>query len=56
MEHYPEAVLCSLLVHSKFVFYLAGTKCTLYSDHKPPAPFFTTGMSSQVLDRWALEL
>ena len=36
--------------------YLAGTKCTLYCDHKPLAPFSTTGMSSPVLDRWALEL
>ena len=39
-----------------FAFYLAGTKCTLYCDQKPLAPFFTTGMSSPVLDRWALEL
>ena len=31
-------------------------ECTLYCDHKPLAPFFTTGMSSPVLDRWALEL
>ena len=37
-------------------FYLAGTKCTLYSDHKSLAPFFTTGMSSPVLDHWALKL
>ena len=37
----------------KFGFYLAGTKCTLYCDHKPLAPFFMTGMSSPVLDRWA---
>ena len=28
----------------------------LYCDHKPLTPFFTTGMSSPVLDRWALEL
>ena len=28
----------------------------LYSDHKPMAPFFTTGMSCPILDRWALEL
>ena len=28
----------------------------LYCDNKPLAPFFTTGMSSPVLDRWALEL
>ena len=41
---------------TKFAFYLAGTKCTLYCDHKPLAPFFMTGMSSPVLDRWALEL
>ena len=40
----------------KFAFYLAGTKCTLYCDHKPLAPFFMTDMSSPVLDRWALEL
>ena len=40
----------------KFALYLAGTKCTLYCDHKPLAPFFTMAMSSSVLDRWALEL
>ena len=40
----------------KSAFYLTGTKCTLYCDHKLLAPFFTTGMSSLVLDRWALEL
>ena len=38
------------------MFYFAGTKCTLYCDHKPLALFFTTCMSSQVLDCWALEL
>ena len=38
----------------KFAFYLAGTKYTLYCDHNPLTPFFTTGMSSPVLDRWAL--
>ena len=37
-------------------FYLAGTKYTLYCDHKPLAPFFTTGKSHPMLDRWALEL
>ena len=40
----------------KFSFYLSGTKCILYCDHKPLALFFTTGMSSPVLDHWALEL
>ena len=40
----------------KIAFYLGGTMCTLYSDHKPLAAFFTTDMSSPVLDRWALEL
>ena len=40
----------------KFAFYLSGANCTLYCDHKPLAPFFTMGMSSPVLDRWALEL
>ena len=40
----------------KFSFYLAGTKCTLYCDHKLLAPFFTTGVSSPVLNHWALEL
>ena len=34
----------------KFSFYLAGTKCTLYCDHKLLVPFFTTGMSSPVLN------
>ena len=28
----------------------------LYCDHRLLVPFFTTGMSSPVLDRWALEL
>ena len=40
----------------KFTFYLAGTKCTLYCDHKPLAPFLTTGLSSTMLYRWVLEL
>ena len=40
----------------KFAFNLTGANCMLYCDHKPLAPFFTTGMSSPVLDRWALEL
>ena len=40
----------------KSAFYLAGTKCMLYCDHKPLALFFTTDMSSPVLDRWALEV
>ena len=40
----------------KFAFYLAGTICTLYCDHKPLTPFFTTNMSSPMLDRWVLEL
>ena len=39
-----------------FSFYLAGTKCTLCCDHKLLAPFSTSGMSSPVLDHWALEL
>ena len=40
----------------KFSLYLASTKCTLYHDHKPLAPFLTTGMSNLVLDHWVLEL
>ena len=40
----------------KFSFYLAATKCILYCDHKPLTPFFTMGISSLVLDHWALEL
>ena len=28
----------------------------LYHDHKPVVPFFHTGMSSPILDRWALDL
>ena len=43
-------------LNQKFSFYLAGTKCTLYCDQKPLAPFFTMGMSRLVLDCWALEL
>ena len=39
----------------KCAFYLTGASCPLYCDHKPLAPFFTAGMSSTVLDRWALE-
>ena len=39
-----------------FAFYLAGTKCTLYCDHKPLAPFLMTGTSSPVHDRWPMEL
>ena len=40
----------------KFAFYLTGVDCTLYCDHIPLTPFFTTGMSSHILDQWALEL
>ena len=40
----------------KFAFYLTGTDFTLYCDHKPLTPFFTTEMSSHVLDWWTLEL
>ena len=40
----------------KFSFYLAGTKCILYCDHKLLAPFFTISMSSLLLDCWMLEL
>ena len=40
----------------KFFFYLTGIDCTLYCNHKPLTPFFMTGMSSHVLDQWALEL
>ena len=39
----------------KFSFYLAGTKCTLHCS-MPLASFFTTGMSSPILDLWAFEL
>ena len=41
---------------TKNCFFLTGASCMLYCDHKPLAPFFTTGMSSPSLDRWALEL
>ena len=41
---------------NKFSFYLTGAECTLYCDHKPLAPFLTTGMKSKTMDRWALEL
>ena len=40
----------------KFAFYLKGIDCTLYCDHKTLTTFFTTGMSSHVLDQWTLEL
>ena len=40
----------------KISFYLTGADCTVYCDHKLLTPFFTTGMSSHVLDHWALEL
>ena len=40
----------------KFSFDLEGSKFTLYCDHKPLAPFFTTGMSSPVLNYCSLEL
>ena len=56
MEYHAEGVLCGLAIHPKIAFYLMGANCTLYCDHKPLALFFTTGMSSSVLDRWALEL
>ena len=42
--------------NKKFSFYLASTKCMLYCDHKPLTLFITSGMSSPVLDHWALEL
>ena len=41
---------------NKFSFYLTGAECTLYCDHKPLAPFLTTGMKSKTMDRWALKL
>ena len=40
----------------KFSFYLTGTDCTLYCNHKPLTPFFMTGMSSHFIDQWELEL
>ena len=40
----------------KFSFYITGAECILYCDHKPLAPFLMTGMKSQTMDRWALEL
>ena len=55
MEHHT-GVFCSLLIHPNIAFYPTGTSYTLYSDHKPLALFFPTGMSSTVLDRWALDL
>ena len=40
----------------KLSFYLTGTDCTLYCNHKPLTRFFMTDISSHVLDHWALEL
>ena len=56
MEYYAEGVLCGLPIHQKIALYLTGASCSLYCDHKPLALFFTTGISSPVLERWALEL
>ena len=56
VERLPKGVICSLWSIQKLSFYLAGTKCTLYCNHKPPDSFFTTGMSSPLPDCWALEL
>ena len=56
MEYNSEGVLCSLLISSKFAFYLTGIECILYCDCKPLAAFLPTGMSSDMLDRLALEL
>ena len=56
MEHYTKGMVCTLQISSKFSFYLTGTDCTLYCDHKPQTPFFTTGMLSHALDQWTLEL
>ena len=39
---------------NKFSFYLTGTECILYCDHKPLAQFLMTGMKT--MDRWALKL
>ena len=36
--------------------YYASAECMLYCNHKPWAPFFTTGMASPTLDMWAQEL
>ena len=56
MEYHAKRVLCSLPIIPKFAFYLAGMECMFYCDHKSLAPFFTTGMSSPMLDRWTVEL
>ena len=39
-----------------FAFYLTGTDCTLYCNHKPLTLFFATGIFSNVSDWWTLEL
>ena len=56
LEHYTKSMLCSLQIGSKFAFFLTSTDCTLYCDLKLLTLIFTTGMSSHVLDCWALEL
>ena len=57
VEHYPTGLLCSLSVHSKiFILPSRHEIHTAPCDQKPLALFFTTGMSSPVLDCWALEL
>ena len=56
LEYNTERMLCSLQIHTKAFIFQTGAECTLYCDHKPLAPFLTTGMLSHVLDRWVLEL
>ena len=40
----------------RFDYYLRGTKCTLWCDHKPLGPFLTRGMKIAKLDRWPMLL
>ena len=51
LEHYTKGMLHILQISSKISFCLTGTDCTLYCNHKPLTPFFTTGMSNHVLDQ-----
>ena len=44
------------VVWSTSPFILAGAGCAMCCGHRPLAPFFMAGVSSPVLNRWALKL
>ena len=57
LDRNPKRMLhCVYKSINKFSFYLTETECTLYCEHKPLAPYLTTGMKSKTMDRWTLKL